>query len=233
MAEKCYKCFRPLVTCYCKSIKRIKTEIKFVFLIHPKEAYKQKTGTGRLAHLSLADSELIVGVDFSDNQKVNALLNDSSYFPVLLYPGKKAITASSNELKQDLSDKKLLVFIIDATWHFAKKMLYLNSNLHNLTNISFNNRYVSIFTIKRQPELFCLSTIESIYYLIREFQSESIIEEHVNPNGLMELFQKMINFQIKCILDPNKISYRKGKSINSKRKFYLINRKQRNKVPKH
>ncbi len=231
MAEKCYKCFRPLVTCYCKSIKQIKTEIKFVILIHPKEAYKQKTGTGRLAHLSLADSELIVGVDFTDNPKVNALLNDSSYLPVLLYPGKKAITASSNELKQELSDKKLLVFIIDATWSSAKKMLYLSNNLHDLTNISFNNRYVSKFIIKRQPGLFCLSTVESVYYLIREFKSEGIIEEYVNPNGLMGVFQKMIDFQIKCTLDRNKISYRKRKSINSKRKSHIISRKQRDKVP--
>ena len=84
--NKCYKCFRPFETCYCKDIVSIKTGIKFVFLMHPKEAYKQKTGTGRLAHLTLEDSEIIVGVDFTDNPRLNTLITDEKYFPVVMYP---------------------------------------------------------------------------------------------------------------------------------------------------
>ena len=90
MAEKCYKCFRPMETCYCKHIVPIETGVKFVFLIHPKEAYKQKTGTGRLAHLSLPDSELIIGIDFTHNKRLNELINNPEYFPVVMYPGKDA-----------------------------------------------------------------------------------------------------------------------------------------------
>ena len=60
MAEKCYHCFRPKETCYCKDILPFDTEIHFVFLMHPKEAYKQKTGTGRLASLSLKNSEILI-----------------------------------------------------------------------------------------------------------------------------------------------------------------------------
>ena len=48
--------------------------------MHPKEAYKQKTGTGRLAHLTLEDSEIIVGVDFTDNPRLNTLITDEKYF---------------------------------------------------------------------------------------------------------------------------------------------------------
>ena len=63
--------------------------------MHPKEAYKQKTGTGRLACLSLIDSEIIIDVDFTNNKRLNALLADSQYFPIILYPGNDAITAKS------------------------------------------------------------------------------------------------------------------------------------------
>lgn len=206
--SKCYKCFRPIKNCYCKYIKPIKTDIKFIFLIHPKEAYKQKIGTGRLAHLSMFDSNLIIGVDFSDNLIVNKYINDTLYHCVVLYPGSDSLTVSSEIFKQNISLKKLLVFIIDATWTLAKKMLRLSVNLQKLPAITFNNKYVSKFIIKSQPESFYLSTIESVFYLIKEMQNEDMIKRSINPDGLMEIFQKMIDFQILCKNDPEKESYR-------------------------
>lgn len=215
MREKCYKCFRPIINCFCESLKPIKTKTKFIFLIHPKEAFKQKTGTGRLAHLSLSDSEMIIGINFTDNSTVNEYIKDPSCYPVLLYPGINSLAPESDQFMQDLSNKKLLVFIIDGTWALARKMLRLSRNLQKLRTISFNNRYTSKFIIKRQPRPFCLSTIESVFYLIEELKSQDIINKKVNPNGLIEAFQKMINFQIKCTNDTNKNreSYRKNKNV--------------------
>ena len=114
-------------TCYCKYIKQIETGIKFVFLIHPKEAYKQKTGTGRLAHLSLPGSELVIGIDFTKNKRITELLHDERYFPVVMYPGEDAWTAGGvresapHTLKEAVGDKQLLVFLVDATWPCARK----------------------------------------------------------------------------------------------------------------
>ena len=86
MAERCYRCFRPLSTCLCSYTKEFDPQIKFVFLMHPKEAKKQRTGTGRLSKNSLTDSEILVGVDFTQNKRLLQLINDPQYFPVLLYP---------------------------------------------------------------------------------------------------------------------------------------------------
>ena len=55
----------------CDMIIPADTGIKFVFLMHPKEAYHQKTGTGRLTNISLCDSEIIIGIDFSENARLN------------------------------------------------------------------------------------------------------------------------------------------------------------------
>ncbi|MCF6334152.1 MAG: DTW domain-containing protein [Spirochaetales bacterium] len=41
---RCLKCFRPIQNCYCKNITPIDTGIKFVFLMHPHEAKKHRTG---------------------------------------------------------------------------------------------------------------------------------------------------------------------------------------------
>ena len=90
--------------------------------MHPKEAYHQHTGTGRLASLSLVDSEIIVGIDFTQNKRLNQLLSDSAYFPLVLYPADDAFTAQSPLLKEALEPvaggekRKLLVIVVDATY---------------------------------------------------------------------------------------------------------------------
>ncbi|MGP1587395.1 MAG: tRNA-uridine aminocarboxypropyltransferase [Treponemataceae bacterium] len=197
--SKCYNCFRPKKSCYCKYIKNFDSGIKFLILMHPKEAYKQKTGTGRLAHLSLKDSEILIGIDFSKDQRLSELLNDSQYFPVLLYPDKNAWKAENPELKNSILNtnfrKKLLVIVVDATWFCAKKMVRLNSFLHSIPKISFINKYKSQFTFKHQPEEECLSSIESIYYLIKELQTTGIANE-CDPEPLIKIFKYMVNFQI-------------------------------------
>ncbi len=196
MRDLCLKCFRPKAYCYCKFIKKVDSGIKFVFLMHPKEAKKQKTGTGRLAHLSLPESEIIVGIDFTKNERVCALIKDPHYYPLLLYPGKDAWTCSKKGFKETLGQKKLLVFVVDSTWFCSKKMLKLSTNITSLPKFSFEGSYKSIFTFKKEPEEYCLSTIESCYYLIKEMQSSSLVEKSVNPEPLMDVFKKMIVFQL-------------------------------------
>lgn len=185
-------------TCYCKDIKRIDPGIRFILLMHPREAYRQKTGTGRLAHLSLSGSEIIVGVDFTNNIRVNEIISNPDNLSVTLYPGDDALPA--NMISTALKDKErqVVVFLIDATWAMAKKMLKLSTNIRSLPKISFSTAYRSEYEFKTQPEKFCLSTIESIYYLIKEFQDDGLVKSSCNSEQLMELFRKMISFQLQC-----------------------------------
>lgn len=198
MNIKCYKCFRPVKSCYCKYLVPLSTKSKIVFLMHPKEAYKQKTGTGRLAHLSLPNSEIIIGIDFTENKRLNSLLTDSQYFPILLYPGEDALTAKSEILKTITTEKKLLVIVVDATWLIAKKMMKLSKNLQTLQKISFlpSAGYHSQFSFKRQPAADYLSTIESCYYLLNEFKQNDIEDNKTSFEPLMDIFKQMVNFQL-------------------------------------
>ena len=164
--------------------------------MHPKEANRQKTGTGHLAALRLPESEILVGVDFTNHRRLNELLEDPQYYPVLLYPAEDAWTAGKEGFKETVGEKKLLVIIVDSTWFCSKKILKQSQNLHSLPKFSFSGNYRSIFTFKKEPAEYCVSTIESCYYLIKELQESEIVDKSVNPECLMNAFKELIKFQL-------------------------------------
>lgn len=196
MRDLCLKCLRPMNSCYCKYTAPVDCKVKFVFLMHPKEAKKQRTGTGRLASLCLPESEIIVGIDFTNNQRLNTLLSDPKYYPVLMYPGDDAWNASKEGFKETLKDKTLLVIIIDSTWFCSKKMIKQSMNVNSLPKLSFKGSYKSIFTFKTEPAEYCVSTIESCYYLIKELQEGGMSPKECDPEPLMNVFKQMILHQI-------------------------------------
>jgi len=203
MFNRCYKCFYSKKTCRCKDIIAIETNIKFVILIHPKEALKQKTGTGRLTHLFLNNSELITGIDFSTSNRVNELIKDPAFFSTLLYPSNKALFIENNTL----NERKLLIFILDGTWCNVKVMLRESNNLNKLPFISFNSKYISKYKFKKQPKRFCLSTIESAYYILQYLKKNNIANHNAKYENMMTFFSKIVQ---------NQSSYWKGIDKNAK-----------------
>lgn len=192
----CFKCLNPLSRCFCSDLKEVDSGIKFIFLMHPKEAKRQRTGTGRLAHIRLPESEILVGVNFTHDEHLNELLSSPEYFPVLLYPGDDARTASTPGFKEEIGNRKLLIIIIDSTWFCSKKMIKLSTNVNTLPKLSFSGSYKSIFTFKREPAEYCVSTIESCYYIIKELQETGIANQNADAEPLMDVFKKMIAYQL-------------------------------------
>lgn len=198
MSVRCPACFRPVDYCLCKYTSEISSGVKFVFLMHPKEYRKQRTGTGRLAKISLSDSEILVGVDFSQNERLNVLLNDPSYFPVLLYPGEDAWNVRKEGFVQAADGKTLLALIIDATWFCSRKVIQHSPFLLNLPRLTFAGNYRSIFTFKHEPKPECVSTIETCYYLIKELQTVGLANPQADPEPLMKVFKQMITDQLRA-----------------------------------
>ena len=205
--EICYKCYRPKSSCICEFIvDPIKTQTKFVILMHPKEFRKTKNGTGHMTNNSLQNCELHIGIDFTNHKRVNELLNDKNYEPYVLYPDINSIKLNTQKLP---SEKKSLVFIIDSTWPCSKKMLRLSKNLHNLKKVSFEHDKSSQFKIKTQPNQYCLSTIESTLCLLEQLNFQNV--ENISLSALENFltpFEKMVNYQVKCAFDENDVRYK-------------------------
>ena len=192
-------------------IKPLKTNTKFVILMHPKEFKKTKNGTGHLTNISIENCELHVGIDFSNNERINTLIHSEDYESFVLYPSKTSIKL--NEEKIGLK-KNALIFIIDSTWPCSKKMLRLSKNLSALKKVSFTHDKSSIFTIKTQPNEHCLSTIESTLCVLEQLNKHHIedikssyLEDFLNP------FKRMVAYQISCTDEDKKyVRFKKNSS---------------------
>ena len=110
--------------------------------MHPMEYKREKVGTGQMTKLQLENSEIIVGVDFTNNNRVNEILAKENSCSILLYPGKDNFNLSirkSSELNSFMGNNPH-IFLLDGTWSCARKMLRLSKNLQQLKRMSFDNK---------------------------------------------------------------------------------------------
>lgn len=207
--EMCYRCFWPKPLCWCGSLVPMPTRARFVFLMHPKEFKQEKASTGRLTHLCLPNSEIIVGINFEESERLQELVTDERNLPLLLYPGPDAKNLSSGELTvEDVGGRQLLILVLDATWSGARKMLRLSPSLQRLPRIMFTPSSRSRFVIKQQPHPSCLSTLEATHELLLALEKTGL-DHYVQPTQLLDVFQRMQNFQIECAHDPSRGGYRR------------------------
>jgi DTW domain-containing protein YfiP len=158
----CYRCRRPALTCVCAAITPIATRTHLVFLTHPKEYRKVRVGTGRLAHLSLERSEILVGIEFDQHPRVRALLGDASTDCRLVYPGPNGDNLSRGEYRPPPGSQPVF-FLIDGTWAGAKSILRRSRLVRALPRVGFDVATPSAFSIKRQPRPECLCTLEAAH----------------------------------------------------------------------
>lgn len=205
----CYRCFWPKALCWCPSLVPMETRTRFVFLQHPKEFKEEKAGTGRLTHLCLPNSELHMGKSFEADPAVQKLVADPANHCVLLYPGVQARNLSRQPLADaDLAGRRLVVFLLDATWSGARKILRLTPTLQRLPRVMFTPAAPSRYVIKQQPHEGCLSTLESVHELLAVLE-RSGLDRYPDPTRLLGIFQRMQDFQLRCAADPNRPGYRR------------------------
>ena len=211
--EKCYKCYRPKSSCMCEYINAVDTKTKFIILMHPKEFKKVKNNTGFFTHLSLSNSEVFIGIDFSEHKRINEIIETHESY--ILFPSSNAMNLSEeNPTLSDKRKKPMAIFLIDSTWACTKKMFTLSENLNKLKHMSFVTEKISQYKIKEQPKSNYLSTIEStlvVLELLNKHSVEKLKESELN--GFLNPFFKMIEYQQKLIENPSSCAVRYKKRL--------------------
>ena len=200
--EKCYKCYRPMSSCMCEYMQKIDTKTKFVILMHPKEFKKVKNNTGFFTHQSLKNSEVFIGINFSNHNRINEII--STHNAYILFPSDKALDLSiTNPYMIRKSSKPLAIFLIDSTWNCTNKIFTQSENLQKLEHMSFTTTKISKYDIKVQPQENYLSTIEStlvVLELLNKWNIEKITQKKLH--GFLNPFLKMIEYQKSLIDNP-------------------------------
>ncbi len=193
--EVCPKCRKAMVTCYCKALRPFASPFPIGILQHPYES-QNAIATARMAHLSMSNSRLFVGKDFSEDRRVNELLDDPQYQHVMLYPSPDAIELDECFAQSDAQrEKTLFVWVLDAKWQHVNQMLRLSENLRRIPMVRFTPEKESQFIIRKQPKKLCLSTIESLHLVIDRYfaRTNAANREH---GALIDVFQYLVQQQL-------------------------------------
>ncbi|QFT54101.1 tRNA-uridine aminocarboxypropyltransferase [Microbulbifer sp. THAF38] len=190
--ETCNTCLRPPKVCYCSALVSLASTIRVVIIQHPQEK-KHPFNTGRMTHLCLSNSELMVAETLSKYQ-LDTLLSDSS---ALLYPSLEWLPDSTEldenrHLREKSSNRQATIkqlIVIDATWKKSKRILHLNPLLQKLPRINLTGGLESNYKIRKTSIADGLSTIESIATAMQLLEQSDIYLR------LLEPFEKMIALQ--------------------------------------
>lgn len=173
------------------------TRTRIVLLMHPKEHRRVKCNTGRLTHLNLANSEIIPGLRFDEHPRVRALIDDPANLAMLLYPGKNALVLGPGSFPEPVrAGRRLVVFLIDATWHDARSIARGNPGLLSLPRLVIEPVSPSRYTIKRQPASWCLSTLEATHELLLALEAAGL-DEYPDKRRLLAAFDAMQDYQVR------------------------------------
>jgi DTW domain-containing protein YfiP len=188
------------------------TRTRIVLLMHPMEWKRERCTTGRITCLNLANSEIIEGLSFDGHPRVRELIDDPANAPFLLYPGKDAVNLSASalagtELGGRIAGRAPVVFLIDATWACSKVVLRESPGLLRLPRVMFEPSEPSRFYIKRQPQKWCLSTLEATHELLLALEAAGL-DSYPDKTRLIAAFMKMQAYQAERAANAGSPRYR-------------------------
>ncbi|MFT5116211.1 MAG: DTW domain-containing protein YfiP [Parasphingorhabdus sp.] len=188
--KTCPNCQRPPLVCYCSALVQVANTTRVLIIQHPQEQ-KHPFNTGRMAHMCLSNSELIVAETLSAT-KLASILNTPS---ALLYPSLPWLD-NTLEIKPETKESAgysniQQLIVIDATWNKSKKILHRNPALQELPRLHLKGNLSSNYQIRKTTVANGLSTLESIVKAL------STIEPKGEFDAMLQPFEMMIGLQLK------------------------------------
>lgn len=159
---RCEHCLLPASECICAAKPVAAGNCAFCFIMYTGECYKP-SNTGRLICDVIADNHAFVWDRTQPNPALLALLTDSRYAPVLVFPQQYAAPERCLQDDQQLalatSGKIPLFVMLDGTWREAKKM-FKSPYLAQLPVLGIQPEQASRYALREAAHLHQLCTAE-------------------------------------------------------------------------
>jgi DTW domain-containing protein YfiP len=181
--HRCMRCRLIAADCLCDLIPRIETRTQLILILHQLEDYKP-SNTGRLAHLCLPNSTLIIrggrGVPCTSDVRWTAHGD-----PVLLFPHADALP-----LEAWRSHARPITLIVpDGTWRQAQRVRRRVAGLAELPCAFVSRASPSSYRLRRTSDARRLSTMEAIAEALGTLEGP---DGPAVRDGLLRVFDTMV-----------------------------------------
>jgi DTW domain-containing protein YfiP len=199
---QCATCLRAASACICDLVAPTQHRTEVLILQHPMEVQHAKN-TGRLLHLSLRRSQLLVGETISQAQLLAACAPGN--YAVLLYPesAPKPVRRVGRALSEPVSNlsleptpldvqrlqvaSRITLVVLDATWRKSRKMLHLSPALQALPRLALRDVPASGYTIRKAHKAGQRSTLEATCAALAQLEGNA-----VSTVALLEAFGLLV-----------------------------------------
>lgn len=118
-SNRCARCFMRRLLCVCELVPRLELRTRVTVVMHYREALKT-TNTGRLAALSLVNSELRLRGERGRAMEAGDLADASVYQPLLHFPAEEA-RELTREYVEELG-RPVHLLVPDGNWNQARRV---------------------------------------------------------------------------------------------------------------
>ena len=178
---------------------------RVVFLQHPREV-KVPVSTCRMAHLSLPNSELHIGLKAQGEPRLEAVCAQPG--TAVLFPSEGAADVAT------LAEPPRTLIVVDGTWANAKKVVQNCPLLSRLPRLAFTPERPGNYRIRKEPAEHCLSTIEAVTYVL-----ESLERAPGAFTPMLQVFDAMVERQLDYIArNGNRTRHKRARKRNTVRR---------------
>lgn len=139
--------------------------------------------TCRMAHLSLPNSELHIGLGAEGNARLEAVARAPG--TAVLFPGEGAVDA------RELATPIETLVVLDGTWSNARKLVQRSPLLRGLPRVALAPDRPGNYRIRREPAAHCLATIEAVVQVL-----ELLERAPGRFAPMLAAFDRMVEFQL-------------------------------------
>lgn len=181
---RCYRCLRPVRSCYCASLPTVPTRTRVVILQHPHER-THPFGTARLVGLCMPNARVHV----AHGDRTGELRHELPLPPdaAVLYPHPDAIDV--DELPG--AERPSTLLALDGTWAHARRLWKDNPWLQRFRHLRLRPAEPSRYRIRREPRDDYVSTLEAIVSALGVLEPEND-----RLPELVDAFDRMIDQQL-------------------------------------
>lgn len=184
-ANRCERCRMHASLCVCSLVPTLQTRTRVVLVMHRAEDRKS-TNTGRLALLSMTNSELLVRG--RAEERTDSIAFSEATRPLFLFPHEDAVPLRT--VASVPGDERPVTLVVpDGNWRQASKVRNRVSGMRDVQCVSLPVGAPSIYRLRSEAHAFGLATIEAIARALR------VLEGAAGPDveeALLRVFRAMV-----------------------------------------